>query len=147
MKAPDTLVDTQAGTSPNLVSGPSSPLEALFLRALRRFGEMAASTVEADAISLALDYGNEVIDDILGHPYFPAGGALPYYTHPSDCRGIPDHIVVAGLLFRHAADQKSKAADRYEVAYYAKLNQLMARVKFGTGAEFRLQAVDYSDAG
>lgn len=139
------LTDSQAGTQPQLVSASSSPLDSLAMRALSRYGEMSPSTVEGGAMLDFLDYGNEVIDDILGHPYCPPGGVLPYYTSPADRRPIPDHIVISGLLFRHALQQKSKATQRYEADYYAKLNQVMTRAKFGSGAEFRLQAVDYPD--
>lgn len=136
------MADTQASISPQLTSARSSPLDALAMRALARFGEMSPTTVEG-AMGLFLDYGNEIIDDILSHPYCPEGSALPYYISVTETRDIPDHIVVAGLLFRHALQQKSKAATRYESDYYAKLNQIMLRVKFGTGASFNLLAVDY----
>lgn len=136
------LTDTQAGTSPHLGGGASSSLEALALRALRRYGEMAVSSAEGDAMALFLDYGNEIIDDILGHPYFPVGGVLPYYGHVSERRGIPDHIVVQGLLARHAKQQKSSKADEYLADYYAKLNQVMTRVKFGAAPEFEIAAPD-----
>ena len=141
------MIDTQGGTSPQLVgSAPSSPLEALALRAMRRFGEMAPSTVEGDAMGLFVDYANEIIDDILGHPYFPVGGELAYYTHASERRDIPDHLMTAGLLARHSSQQKSNMAGQHLADYYAKLNQIMTRVKFGAAPEFRLQAVDYPDA-
>lgn len=137
------MIDTQGGTSPQLVgSAPSSPLEALALRAMRRFGEMAPSTVEGDAMGLFVDYANEIIDDILGHPYFPVGGVLAYYTHASERRDIPDHIIVSGLLARHAKQQSSKRANEFLGDYYAKLNQVMTRVKFGAAPEFVIEAVD-----
>ena len=136
------LTDTQAGTSPHLGGGATSSLEALALRAIRRYGEMAVSSVEGDAMALFLDYGNEIIDDILGHPYFPVGGVLPYYTHVSERRDIPDHILVQGLLAKHAKQQKSGKADEYLGDYFAKLNQVMARVKFGAAPEFEFQALD-----
>ena len=139
------LIDAQGGTSPNIAAGDTSPLEALAMRALRRFGEMSPSSMEGDALLSFIDYGNEVIDDILGHPYADAGLVIGYYTHPSEARAIPDHIVIAGLLARHADQLKSKAAGKFMADYYAKMNQVMARVKFGVGAEYRLQAVDYPD--
>lgn len=136
------MQDTQGGTSPHLVSGPTSPLEALFLRALRRFGEMSPATVDGDALSLSVTYANEIIDDILAHPYFQEGGEIAYYEHPSEQREIPDHILVAGLLYCHARDQKSKHLAVYQGDYYTKLAQVLARVRFGTGAAFKISAVD-----
>lgn len=137
------MADIQDTTSPHLPGDKNSPLEALVMRALARFGEMSPSTTEGEAMLVFLDYANEIIDDVLAHPYTVAGTLIPYYDHVSEAREVPDHIVVAGLLCRYAKDQGSKKADRYESAYYMKLGQVLARVRFGVGAEFELQAVDY----
>lgn len=141
----DVIQDVLGGTTPHIVSANTSPLEALALRALRRYGEMSPSTMEGDVLLDFVDYANEVIDDVLGHPYFPAGEHIDYYVHPSDRRAVPDHIMVSGVLYRHALQQRSQYAPKYEADYHVKLNQLMLRVKFGTAPEFRFQAVDYQD--
>jgi hypothetical protein len=142
------MADTQTTTSPHISDGATSPLDVLARRALRRYGEMSPSTVEADTILGFLDYANEIIDDVLAHPYTEKGTSIPYATHQSEkVSAIPDHIFVSGMLFRHARDQKSKATARFEGDYYQKLNQLMTRVKFGVGAQFEMQAVDVEGGG
>lgn len=137
------MANTQGGSSIHLVDGEeSSTLETLALLALRRFGEMSASSVEGDALGLFVLYANEVIDDIRTHPYTPTGYVLSYFKHLSERRPIPDHILVSGLLACYARDQKSKAADGYKAEYLLKLNQAMAFSRFGSGATFEISAPD-----
>lgn len=137
---------TKRSTNPQIVS-PYSPLEQLALVALKRFGEMGTSTVEAEAMVLFLSYANSIIDEIHAHPYWQKGVTIPYYTHWTESRKIPDTIMVVGLLARWALDQDSKKAPRLMGEYYSKLNSVLSTEKFGVGAEFSIQAVDVEGGG
>lgn len=134
----------EQSTSPH-IRDENSPLEQLALRALRRYGDMSPSTSDADTMLMFVDYGNSVLDDLMAHPYWKKGVAIPYYKHQQDARPIPDHVLLSGMLFKYAFDRESRKAQGYQSAYYSTMNTVMARVKFGVGAEFKFQAVDYSD--
>jgi hypothetical protein len=131
-------------TSVQIVDG-NSPLETLALRVLRRYGEGSPSTLDADTMLMFVDYGNMVLDDMMAHPYWEKGVSLPYYQHQQQVRSVPDQLLMAGLLAKYAIDKASSKAPRYEADYYMRLNQVLARVKFGVGAQFEMQAVDYGD--
>lgn len=133
-------------TSPQIVN-PYAPLEQLSLRAIKRYGEMAASTVEGEVQMMFIDYANSILDDIMQHPYWEKGKEITYYTHQTEARAVPDTVMVAGLLAKFSVDQESKKAGQYIGEYYLRLNQVLARWKFGVGAEFEMQAVDVDGGG
>lgn len=132
------------GTSPHIVDGPS-PLETMALRAIGRYGETSPSTLEGEFILKMIDYANAVIDDILEHPYWDKT-PLPYYQHVTQVRAIPDSILIAGLLSKMATDLASQRAQRYEIEYFKRMNQVLLRRMYGPNAAFELQAVDYPQA-
>ena len=137
---------TKKSTSPQIVS-PYAPLEQLVLRALRRYGEMSPSTMDADTMLEFIDYANSTLDDVMGHPYWTNGVTIPYYTHQTDARPVPDNLVLQGILGRYAVDKESTKGATYINEYFLKLNQLLARDKFGVGAEFSIQAIDVEGGG
>ena len=104
---------------------------------------MAPSTADAETILSFLDYANMVLDDVMSHPYWKKGVEIPYYNHQTEVRDVPDTIMQTGILAKMAVDKQSVKAQRYEADYYNRLNQVMARIKFGVGAQFELTAVDY----
>jgi hypothetical protein len=128
-------------TSPHLVDG-NAPLEALMMRALRRYGDQAPSTIDAETFLMFIDFGNSVLDDVMGHPYWPVGKNIDYYYHQTEVREVPDAIMLAGILYMYALDQESKKAPRYQADYYQKMNQVLARDKFGVAAEFEMSVID-----
>ena len=131
-------------TSPH-IRDEFSPMENLAMRALRRFGEGAPSTMDAETMIMFIDFANAVIDDILEHPYWDKT-PLPYYQHQSEFRAIPDTLMLAGLLSKYSVDQASQRAQRYELEYHKRMNQVLLRRKYGPNASFELQAVDYPQA-
>jgi hypothetical protein len=133
-------------TSPQIVN-PYAPLEQLSLRAIKRYGEMAASTVEGEVQLMFLDYANSILDDLMSHPYWAKGSEIAYYVHQTDVRPVPDNVMVIGLLAKFAADQESKKAGQYMGEYYQKLNQILTRWKFGVSPDFSMQVVDYEGGG
>lgn len=122
-----------------------APLDVLALRALRRYGESSPSTVDAETMLMFMDYANSVLDDVMEHPYWKKGVEIPYYNHITERRNIPDNIMLLGLLAKYAADQTSAKAQRYEMEYFKRLNQILFRTRFGVGAQFEMQVVDYGD--
>lgn len=133
-------------TSPHIVD-PYSPLEQLAQRAISRLGELGVSTVEAETVLKFIDYGNAILDDIMAHPYWTKDQEIPYYNHQTDKRPVPDTVMVPGLLAKFAVDLDSKKAGNYMGEYYNRLNQVLTRWKFGVGAEFEMQVVDYDEGG
>lgn len=132
-------------TSPQ-IKDENSSLETLALRALRRYGEMSPSTVDAETILMFMDYANNVLDDVMEHPYWQKGYEVPYYIHVTQSRPVPDSLLLAGLIAKYALDQTSAKSQKYEGDYYKRLNQMLARAKFGVGATFELMPVDYTDS-
>jgi len=133
-------------TSPQITDD-NAPLDVLTLRALRRYGEMSPSTVDAETTIMFMDYANSILDDVMEHPYWKKGVELPYYKHQTEKRAVPDTLMLAGLIAKYAFDQSSAKAQKYEADYYKRLNQALARVKFGVGAEFEMVALDYDNKG
>jgi hypothetical protein len=133
-------------SSPHITS-PYAPLEQISLRVLKRYGEMSASTVEGEVQLMFLDYANSVLEDVMQHPYWPKGVELAYYVHQTDARPVHDSIMVAGVLARFASDQESKKAGNYAGEYFSQMNQILQRLKFGVGAEYEMQQIDYRQGG
>lgn len=131
-------------TSPH-IRDEFSPMETLAMRALRRFGEGAPSTMDAETMLMFIDFANAIIDDIYEHPYWDKT-PLQYYQHQSETRPIPDSLMLAGLLSKYSVDQASQRAQRYEAEYFKRMNQVLLRRKYGPNASFELQAVDYPQA-
>lgn len=104
---------------------------------------MSPSTVDAETTLMFMDYANSVLDDVMEHPYWKQGVVVPYYNHQSEIRDIPDNIMLLGILAKYAVDKTSAKAQRYEMDYFKRLNQVLTRVKFGVGATFEMTAVDY----
>ncbi len=130
-------------TSPHLTDSDYSPLEALALRALKRFGESAPSTVDAETMLMFIDFANEMVADIRNHPYYDNTIELRDYTHVQDNRPVADIIVVAGLLYRYAEQQDSRKQEKYEGRYWHLLNQGMYYLMTNGSINLELQAVDY----
>lgn len=106
--------------------GEYSPLDALIVRALRRYGEAHPGTVDGDSMLVFLDFANEIVEEVRTHVYW-AGGDLPYYTHQSETRPIPDAIMIAGLMALYGEQQYSEKARIYSAKYYSTLNRVLAQ--------------------
>jgi hypothetical protein len=105
---------------------------------------MAPSTVDGETSMMFMDYANAVVDDVLSHPYWQTGVDVPYYNHITERRGIPDTILLAGLVARYALDKSSKKAQAYEMEYNKRMNQVLARTRFGASPVFEVQVIDYN---
>ena len=99
-----------------------SPLSAIIMQVIRRDGEFHPSTIDAELAYMFLEFANEIVDDVLTHPYH-TGEAIDYYTAIDEARPIEDTILHAGLHARYAT-QQGKGSMQYLVPMYArKLNQ------------------------
>lgn len=130
-------------SAPN-ISDPNASLEALSMRALRRFGDGVPSSVDEETILMFLEFGNLIIEEWNAHPYWsdykikmekeetPVQD-VDYYTHHSEHRPIPDDVVVNGLLYHYAAQQLSQKASVYMPLYARTMSQRLWGMTNGHG--------------
>lgn len=115
-------------------SSPYGALSDLVYQALRRYGDMNPATIDGDVMLMFIGLANEVIEEILRHPYW-GGGDVEYYTSQEDVRGIPDEIMVTGLLARYAEQQSSDKLNLYLPKFYRAMNSILYRIKYGVGSQ------------
>jgi hypothetical protein len=126
------------GSSPHIIEG-ASPLEVLAMRALRRYGDFHPGTVDGDVILMFIDFANEILQDLRGHPYWST--PIEDYTSQTETRPVPDNIIVTGLLYRYAIQQMSAKAPVYERLYFQTMNQTLWNLLNGN-TRLRLRVVD-----
>jgi len=118
-----------------------SPLQALAMQALRRYGEFAPGTVDGDVLLMFIEFANMVIDDIRMHPYHDPATEIDYYNSIDETRAVNDQIITAGLLFHYAAQQGSDKVSLYGPMYFKTLNQQLWR-KYNGNTKISLRVVD-----
>ena len=111
---------------------PYSELESLVFQALRRYGDMHPGTVDGEVMMMFVEFGNLIIEDLRGHPYWD-NPEIDYYTHPSETRPIPDNIMVAGLLYHYSVQQQSNKIEAYGPMYFKMMNRILFQRKYGSG--------------
>jgi hypothetical protein len=111
---------------------PYSTLETLTFQALRRYGDMHPGTVDGEVMMMFVEFGNLIIEDLRGHPYWE-NPEMDYYTHPSEVRAIPDNIIVAGLLYHYSVQQQSNKIEAYGPMYFKMMNRILYQKKYGSG--------------
>ena len=119
----------------------NSPLEALMLQALRRYGEFGVSTIDSEIAPLLLDLANMVLSDINTHPYFDADPLEPY-THQTEARAIDDQLMVAGILAHYATQQGSPKAQLYNPMYLRLMNRTLWETLSGGGGKIQMRVTD-----
>ena len=110
----------------------ASTLETLTFQALRRYGDMHPGTVDGEVMMMFVEFGNLIIEDLRGHPYWE-NPEMDYYTHPSETRAIPDNIIVAGLLYHYSVQQQSNKIEAYGPMYFKMMNRILYQKKYGSG--------------
>lgn len=120
-----------SANNPHLNS-PYSTLETLVFQALRRYGDMHPGTVDGEVMMMFIEFGNLIIEDLRGHPYWE-NPEVDYYTHPSETRDIPDNIMVAGLLYHYSVQQQSNKIEAYGPMYFKMMNRILYQKKYGSG--------------
>ena len=111
---------------------PYSTLETLVFQSLRRYGDMHPGTVDGEVMMMFVEFGNLIIEDLRGHPYWD-NPEMDYYTHPSEIRAIPDNIMVAGLLYHYSVQQQSNKIEAYGPMYFKMMNRILFQKKYGSG--------------
>lgn len=123
-----------------------SPLEALMLQALRRYGEFHPTSVDADLALLFIELANEVLHEHRIHPYHD-GTDLPDYTHPAEARPVDDSVMIAGLLAHYCIQQgNTTKAGIYVPQYVRRLNGTLWHKLSGSGP-IQMRPVDDGTAG
>lgn len=120
-----------SANNPHL-NAPYSTLETLTFQALRRYGDMHPGTVDGEVMMMFVEFGNLIIEDLRGHPYWE-NPEMDYYTHPSETRAIPDNIIVAGLLYHYSVQQQSNKIEAYGPMYFKMMNRILYQKKYGSG--------------
>ena len=110
----------------------SSPLDALIMQAVRRYGEFAPSTIDADLGQMMIEFANDVVDEWNAHPYF-GGAAVPHYVSINEARDVDDQVMVAGLVAQYAMQQGSEKTGAYMPRFYKLLNQKLWSKSYGSG--------------
>ena len=139
-------------TTPNSDSNPHirekhSPLQALAMQALRRYGDFHPGTIDGDVMLMFIDFANMIIDEVRAHPYAPLESGkttiqpIDYYVSQTDVREIKDIIIVQGLLYHYAVQQGSDKIQFYMPTYYNTLNRELWEAKNGN-TKIQLAVVD-----
>jgi len=129
----------QSDTNPH-IRETHSPLNALAMQALRRFGDFHPGSVDGDVMLMFIEFANMVIDDIRAHPYYDEV-AIDYYQSPTDVRQIKDIIIVNGLLHHYAMQQGSEKIQMYMPTYFSTLNRELWQAKNGN-TKIQMTVVD-----
>jgi len=131
----------ESNSSPHITE-PFAPLETMIYRALRRYGDVNPGTIDGEVSLMFLELANTTIEDIRQHAYWDnETDPLNYYEAVSEIRGVPDNIIVSGLLFNYAIQQGSKKAESYASLYKKTLNQTLYERKYGDQKHY-LKRVD-----
>lgn len=112
--------------TPHLSDEEFSSLDQLAMRMLRRFGETHAGTVDGETVMMMIELANDVIDEVSAHPYWDKSKPLPYYTHYSERRPVPDNVMLNGLMAFYAEQQFSEKAEMYRAKFFHVMNRTLA---------------------
>tara|TARA_B100000212_G_scaffold342369_1_gene329124 strand:+ start:7696 stop:8220 length:525 start_codon:yes stop_codon:yes gene_type:complete len=87
----------------------NSPLEDLVRSALVRAGNFSPSRVDGEVMMMMIELANRVIDEVRKNPYWQ-GGDIDYFNDPTECRAIPDMVLIDGLTAHYLLQQGSDKA-------------------------------------
>lgn len=102
-----------------------SPLNELIAKAIRRFGDFSAQSVQGDVENMFIEFANQIVDEYTQHPYFDGRQGVEYYSSATEFRPIEDQIMLAGLIAHYSFQQMSEKSPGYQTLYYRTMNQLM----------------------
>jgi len=103
-----------------------SPLSALVMSALRRFGDFSPESVSGEAAHMFLEFANAVVAEWNFHPTLErVEGFEPVedYVAIDEAREIPDNVMREGLLAYYSSQQVSEKAGMHQSLYYMTLNR------------------------
>lgn len=102
-----------------------APLDALIVRAIRRFGDFGAQAAMGDVQNMFIEFANQVVDDYLNHPYFDGRTGVEHYISADEWKPIEDQIILSGLIAHYSFQQSSEKTPGYQSLYYMTMNKIM----------------------
>jgi hypothetical protein len=107
-----------------------TPLESLVRSSLTRSGNFSPSRVDGEIMMMMIELANRVIEDVRKHPYW-AGGDIDYFNDPTECRDIPDMIMIDGLTAHYMIQQGSEKANVFLNIYQSNMSDLLHTRAYG----------------
>lgn len=102
----------------------NTPLEDLVRSALTRAGNFSPSRIDGEVMMMMIELANRVVEDVRKNPYW-TGGDLDYYNDPTECRPIPDMVMIDGLTAHYLIQQGSDKAMVFLQMYQANLTDIL----------------------
>lgn len=120
----------------------NTPLEDLVRSALTRAGNFSPSRIDGEVMMMMIELANRIVEEIRRNPYW-AGGDIDYYNDPTECRPIPDMIMIDGLTAHYLIQQGSDKAMVFLQMYQANLTDTLHNRTHGNKG----YAVNIKDGG
>lgn len=108
----------------------NTPLEDLTRSALTRAGNYSPSRIDGEVMMMFIELANRVIEEVRRHPYWN-GGDIDYYNDPTECRDIPDLVMIDGLTAHYFIQQGSEKAMVFLQLYQANLTDTLLERDIG----------------
>jgi len=108
----------------------NTPLEDLVRSALTRAGNYSPSRVDGEVMMMFIELANRVVEEVRRHPYW-TGGDIDYYNDPTECRDIPDLVMIDGLTAHYFIQQGSEKAMVFLQLYQANLTDTLLERDIG----------------
>lgn len=102
-----------------------APLDALIVRAVRRFGDFGTQAAGGDVSNMFIEFANMVVDDYINHPYFDGRDGVVHYISVDEFKPIADQIMLGGLIAQYSFQQSSEKTPGYQSMYFRTMNQIM----------------------
>ena len=108
----------------------TTPLEDLVRSALTRAGNYSPSRIDGEVMMMFIELANRVVEEVRRHPYW-TGGDIDYYNDPTECRDIPDMVMIDGLTAHYFIQQGSEKAMVFLQLYQANLTDTLLERDIG----------------
>ncbi len=102
----------------------NTPLEDLVRSALTRAGNFSPSRIDGEVMMMMIELANRVVEEVRKNPYW-TGGDIDYFNDPTECRHIPDMIMIDGLTAHYLIQQGSDKAMVFLQMYQANLTDIL----------------------
>ena len=102
----------------------NTPLEDLVRSALTRAGNFSPSRIDGEVMMMMIELANRVVEEVRRNPYW-TGGDIDYYNDPTECRAIPDMVMIDGLTAHYLIQQGSDKAMVFLQMYQANLTDTL----------------------
>ena len=123
----------------------ASPLKSLISATLLQYGNYAPETIASHVRPMFIEFANQVIDEILMHPY-GENLSIEHYVQEDETRDIEDSVMIAGLLYHYSLQQLSDKAQVYRPKYMTTMARQLY-LKLHGNRKINLNIVDGGTAG